>query len=487
MPGSPLRTRAAAAAGAAVLVLMAAAAAAQEPAEVIAAPEGRTHLAVTLYNQGAGLVFDRRALELPAGRSAVVFPGLPQEARGDALLVLGPDGAPGPIAVHRQRLDGRLPDTDTLLAASLGREIGVERLDPATGAVAETVRARVLAAPPAALFEIGGRVYTELPGRPVFDALPPGVTARPAWRATVEAADALPALTLGYLTGGLSWRAAYVATLSADGDRLALDGFATLRNDTLTAFPADSVKLVAGDVARVEEPDGPQGAKGMVMMEMARAAAAPAPADAAREQLGAFHLYTLDGAVTLPAGDSVQAALLSARGVPVETGYRLEGPPQVFFTQSRDTAPVHVETRLTFTNDAESGLGKPLPAGAVRLFRPDGEGLPQLVGADTLDHTGEGREVTLTLGRAFDVTAERVQTDYERLSDRVTETAHRVTLTNARPEPVEVRVVENLPGSWEILQESQAHDKVAAGRAAWTVTVPAKGKADLTYRARTQF
>lgn len=483
MPLPRLARAAACAATVSALALSAAAPAAAQPAEATAPADARETLAVTLYNQGAGIVFDRRAVDLPAGRTRLTIPGLPREAREDGVLLLGHDQS---LTVHDQRLDTRLPTQDVLLAASVGQEITVERLDPATGAVTATQRARVLAGPPAPLFEIDGKIYPELPGRPVFDALPEGVTASPLWRGTVEAAAPASAVTLAYMTGGLFWQADYVAVVGPDGKTLSLDAFATLRNDTGTTLPADTVKLVAGDIARAPEPQPKADGGGVVMMEMARASAPGAP-EAERQQLGAFHLYTLPDPVTLPASSTVQAGLLNARAVPVETEYHLEGQQRVYYTQSQESAPVHVEARLTFRNTDDANLGKPLPAGTVRVFRADADGLPQLVGADTIDHVGEGRDVTLTLGRAFDVTAERTQTDFQRLSDRVTETAHRIILTNGRDEAVDVRVVEMLPGSWEILSASQEHEKVSASEAAWTVTVPANGNATLTYRARTQF
>lgn len=477
----PLRRALAAATCLAAAGLAAPLAAQAQPQQeaVTAAPEAREHLALTLYNQGPALVADRRAVGLPAGESRLVFEDLPQEARPDS-AVLRADGA----SVLVQALDVQPPTEDVLLRASVGQEVTVAI--PTQGGEPVLKRARVLAPPPVALFEIDGQVTTSLPGALRFDGLPAGIRARPAWTGTVAAQAPVTAATLAYMTAGLDWRADYTLGLSPDGGTLSLEALATLTNDTATTFPADTVKLVAGDVARA--PDSVQKAgNAPMMMEMARAASAPMAADAPREQLGAFHLYTLPRPVTLPAGSVVQAALLSAAAVPVETTYRLDGAQQVFFSQDRDSAPVHVETRLTFENVAKDGLGKPLPAGVVRVFRPDASGAPQLVGADRIDHTGEGRPVTITLGRAFDVTAERTQTDFERLSDRVTETAHRIVLRNARPEPVTVRVVESLPGAWEIVEASQPHEALSASRAAWDVEVPASSEAILTYRARVQF
>lgn len=129
----------------------------------------------------------------------------------------------------------------------------------------------------------------------------------------------------------------------------------------------------------------------------------------------------------------------------------------------------------------------PLPGGRVRVLRPDSTGTLRLVGTDTMQHMAEGREVSLTLGRSFDVTAERVQTNFERLSDRVTQTSHRVTLRNGRDEAVTVQVAETIPGDWTMVEESHAHESPSAARATWDIEVPAKGETVLTYTVRTEF
>ena len=78
-----------------------------------------------------------------------------------------------------------------------------------------------------------------------------GLHARPTLVATVEAAAAgRRAVELDYLTGGLSWRADYVAELDAAEARLDLDGWATLGNTSGAAYRDAELRLVAGTVHR---------------------------------------------------------------------------------------------------------------------------------------------------------------------------------------------------------------------------------------------
>lgn len=450
--------------------------------ETATAPErAREALSLTLYDHGGALIADRRAVSLKAGESHLVIDGLPSAA-DPASAFLRAEG----LAVRTQTMEATPPTLAALLAASVGQEITFEITDRDTGAVADTRRARVLSAVPTTLFEIDGRIHTALPGRPVFDSLPNGVHLTPVWSGAVTAEQPVKSVTLSYLTGGLTWGASYVATLSPDGTRLDLDGRATIRNDSGAAFTNADVALVAGEMSRTPMMNKGGMPRGMVAEAMA-SAAPMRMADMAREQLGAFHLYSLEEPVTLPAGAVVQPALLTARGVPVQTEYRLENGNVFVHGRQAEEQVVPVETRLTFDNTADNALGKPLPAGSVRVLRPDSSGMLRLIGEDQVDHMAEGREVSLTLGQAFDVTAERVQTDFERLSDQVTSSAHRITLRNARDEAVSVRVVETLPGDWKMVEESQPHEKASAARAAWTIEVPAKGEATLSYTVRTEF
>jgi hypothetical protein len=134
----------------------------------------------------------------------------------------------------------------------------------------------------------------------------------------------------------------------------------------------------------------------------------------------------------------------------------------------------------------------PLPKGVVRVYKKDSSNNAQFVGEDRIDHTPKNETVRLKLGEAFDITASKKQTSFEKSSgsgryNYIFEEAFEVVLKNAKSEAVEVKVVEPIPGSWEILSESQKHIKAAANTAIWKVSVPAEGSATLTYRVKVKY
>jgi len=148
-----------------------------------------------------------------------------------------------------------------------------------------------------------------------------------------------------------------------------------------------------------------------------------------------------------------------------------------------------VNVFLAFKNDKASNLGLPMPRGVVRIYKRDSKGKALFVGEDRMDHTPEGNDVRLRMGKAFDVTAERRQVDYDpRVYGRNTyESEHEITLKNARPKAVTVIVREAIGGKWEMLRKTHDFTKVAANLAEWRINVPGKGRTVLRYRVRVTY
>jgi len=440
-------------------------------AEVAVGPEARSGLAVTLYRDLA-FVRDLRRATLAQGANELAFPGVSRLLQPETVQL----GAPGARVVER-RFEADVLTPARLAAAAVGQRVRVVRTNPQTGA--ETIElAEILAAEDGVVLRIGDRVETAHPGRLVFDALPPGVRARPTLTAVVESLRAGPAeLELGYLTGGLSWRADYVASLDASGRRMALELWATVANDSGADYPGARLALIAGEVARVQPPVTPF-ARGVVAMA---AEAAPGVVEA---PAGDYRRFTIDRPVDLVRGAHTQVALLSAAEVPVERLYRLAGTPAMT-RPAPSPAPQPVEVRIAFANSEAGGLGLPLPAGTLRVYSAGADAA--FLGEAPLPATPRDERAELLIGRAFDVTARRSVTDYREEGPRnalTIETAHRIVLSNAKAEAVTVEVVETMPGEHRILEESQRREALSALQYLWRVAVPAGGSATLTYRVR---
>jgi hypothetical protein len=300
--------------------------------------------------------------------------------------------------------------------------------------------------------------------------------------AVVDAvATASDSADLSYLTSGLTWRADYVAELNADTTAIDLSAWATVTNTAGTDFPEATLKLIAGDINRAAP--APEMMRAMAMESRSQVMAD----DVREESLAAFHLYSIDSPVTLINQQIKQLSLLSVSRVAVHTDLVSRGDNFALRrSMNGQLRTAQAARSLVFYNTEEQGLGTPLPSGTVRVYGQDSSGALQLLGEDGLSHTPVGQEARVTLGRDFDVKVEREQTEFLRASDSITISAHKITVSNAKNEPVTVRVVEAMQGDWEVIEESAPHTKIQAS-AEWQVDVPAGSSAEVAYRARVRF
>ena len=207
----------------------------------------------------------------------------------------------------------------------------------------------------------------------------------------------------------------------------------------------------------------------------------------AREQLFEYHLYSLNRPTTLQDNQTKQVALLSAVRVPVRKEYRLAGQDWYYRGAQSDLGRKHKVTVFVEFDNKGGDLGQPLPKGIVRVYKKNSRGNALFIGEDRIDHTAKNEVVRLKLGDAFDVKASRKQTSFRKIAgspNAVYESAYSIELANAKDVAVTVKVVEPVPGDWEMISESQKHAKGDAHSAVWLVTVPAQGKATLDYSVR---
>lgn len=438
-------------------------------ADTVLAPADRAGLALTVTQDDTALVRDRRTAALEPGPQVLVVEGVARLARdGSAML-----SATG-LAVHDQAFQVGGIDAGGLLAAAVGQEVTVVWRDGA-GAEREE-RARVVAAGSPPVFQVGGKVVAGAPVRILYDAVPPEMRARPAYRATVAVEQGgKRELELSYLTSGLSWQADYVAELAPAADKLALSAWATLANNAGADFPEARLQLLAGDVNTAGGDGNRPRALRMEKALMATAAMPPS-----REVAEAYHLYTLSRPVSLRDGERKQVSLLAPQNLSVERQLILDPVPGLAWRdRAADPAPQHPLAVLRLKNGSE-----PLPAGTIRVFQRARDGGAIFLGEDHLAATPAGNEARVALGRAFDVTARRSQTDFNQVAADITEAQWQVRLSNAGDSPAQVVVRESFDGDWLVLEESAPHKKENAFTAAWTVKVPARGETVLTYRAR---
>ena len=455
-----------------------------------AAPESTTTIndqqgvAVTIYNENLALIKDTRKVKLSDGVN--------QLAWRDVSALIRPETASLRNLTHatdffliEQNFDFDLLSPQKLLEKYVGQTVTVLRSHPTTGAdIRED--AIVLATNDGVVLKFADRIETGTPGRIAYKNVPANLRDRPTLVVNLNAGQAATdTLELSYLSGGLNWRADYVAELSKNDDQLDLNAWVTLNNTSGASYPNAKLQLVAGDVNRVQEAVMDSMERGQVML------AAKAP-QMAEESLFEYHLYTLDRPTTIAEKQTKQVALMSATHVPVVKEFLLRGADYYYRSSYGDVGQkMKVGVFVEFENKG-AGLGIPLPKGIVRVYKKDAAGNAQFVGEDSIDHTPKHETIRLKLGEAFDVTADKNQTSFEKIAgtsryNYISESAFEIILKNAKDTPVTVKVMEPIPGDWQMLSESHSHKKAASNTAVWQVNVPANGKTKLAYKVRVRY
>jgi hypothetical protein len=465
-------------------------------------------VAVTIYNDELALIKDVRQVVLDVGANRLALRDVSARMRPET-AALRNVVRPGAFDLLEQNFDFDLLTPAKLLEKYVGQTVRIVKTNPRTGV--ETVEsAQVLAAPQGpqvfagpqgpqvfaamqgVVLKIGDRIETGAPGRIVFDGVPATLRDRPTLVAELNNRQpGAQTLELTYLSGGLSWQADYVAELAADDASLDLNGWVTLTNRSGTTYRNAKLQLMAGEVNRT-----PPDLRAMAnQMDRSRAMVvqAPSPPPMKQESFFEYHLYTLGRPTTLADNQTKQVALLNAAKVPVRKELVLNGSDTYYRSSVGDIGQkLKTGVYVEFANSEGARLGQPLPKGVVRVYKRDSAGNAQFIGEDRIDHTPKNEKVRLKLGEAFDVTADKKQTDFKRREPNnpasyAFESAYEVVVRNAKTEAVSVTVREPVPGDWNMLEESKPHTKVAAGTAEWRVDVPAGGATTLRYRVLVRY
>jgi len=300
----------------AALAVAGAQAAQQETASTLADQQS---VAVTIYNEDLALIKDTRRVTLTAGTNSLALREVSGRMRPETASLRSLTH-PGALSLLEQNFDFDLLTPAKLLEKYVGRDVRIIRMNPKTGV--ETIEtATVRAANNGVVLKIGDRIETGLPGRIVYDGVPPNLRDRPTLVTELQSGRAgSQTVELSYLSGGLAWKADYVAELNAADSALDLNGWVTLTNTSGTAYPNARLQLVAGNVNRVRD-EMRLAAKASAM----RAAEAPAARQMTQESLFEYHLYTLQRPTTIADNQTKQVALLSASSIPVKKELVLQG------------------------------------------------------------------------------------------------------------------------------------------------------------------
>jgi hypothetical protein len=422
-------------------------------------------LAVTVYNSNLGVVKDVREINLNSGLSTISITDV-------AKLI-------DPTSVHI-KLDGEvieqnyqydLVSLDKILQKYVDKEISL------VSEANELVEGKLLSA-------MGGQIVLEkkdggllmIPSvnkyRFSVGSLPEGLITKPTlvWQLNSNKSGNQD-VEISYQTQGMNWHAEYVAVLNTDDTKLDLNSWVSVDNNSGTTFKNAKLKLVAGDVNRVQ--DNRRLYKGREQIDMVMSEAAAPQFE--EKEFFEYHIYNLQRPTTLAQNETKQISLFESQNVDANKKY--------FYRSTGYNTNGKINVIVEFSNKEEQNLGVPMPKGKVRVYKSDGESI-EFVGEDLIDHTPKNETVKLKIGDAFDILAEEKQVNHKKITNRVFEQDFEVKIKNRKNEKVTVEVERYLGLNWEILSSSLEYKKKNAQTITFQVPVKKDDETILTYKVR---
>jgi hypothetical protein len=445
--------------------------------------DSQKEVAVTVYNQNLGLVKDRRVLTLSKGMTHLEFMDVASGIDPTTVHIRSLTN-PDALAVHEQNYEYDLLSPEKLLEKYVGKEVKLYEINPETGAENE-VSATILSTQ-------GGLVYKTKRGityRPskggldvyqrwFFPGLPENLISEPTLVWLLESGmKGNQDIEVSYLTSGINWKADYVGLLNEDDTSMDISGWVTIDNKSGATYNNARLKLVAGEIHRAESRALYREKRAQ---DLSYAAGRPQFEEKAFFE---YHLYTLDRKTTIKENQTKQMTLFDAPGVTITKEYIFKGGGY-YYGRSVEPVKDKVGVYLKIDNKKAAGMGLPLPAGIVRVYKEDTDGSIQFLGEDRLDHTPVDETFEVKIGNAFDIVAERTQTDYRKIAERVYESAYEIVVRNHKKTGIRVNVLETIPGDWQILESSHKYEKKKSNQVKFLVSVSAGKEAKLTYKVR---
>ena len=421
---------------------------------------------------GYGVVRETRPITLEKGENTLRFADV--AAGIDPTTVAFQSLTDAATAVLEQNYEYDLVSPEKLLEKYVGKKVTLRR--SGEGGKEEVIEGELLANDGGNLvLKAGGqvRVISRQGISEVALADAGGLITQPTlvWKLSTDAGGKQMA-RVTYQTDGLTWRADYNFVIAPDDAAVDVSAWVTLLNESGKSYPNAALKLVAGDVQRIQPPQ--QG-------YASRARLLPV-ADAAKEATGfqeksffEYHLYTLGRRTSLGDNSTKQIELFPpVANVPAEKIFVYYGLPERYRTLAYNNSPntdrdlgtemnKQVDTYLQLTNAEKNGMGMPLPAGRIRVYKRDpADGSQEFIGEDVIGHTPREEKVRIKLGSAFDLVGERRQTDFTvNAGGHVITESFEIKLRNRKKEPVTILVKENLFRwlNWEITASSDKWEK----------------------------
>lgn len=434
---------------------------------LIAEDSNQKSVSVTVYNSNLGVIKDFRELDISSGVSTIKLTDVAQRI--------------DPTSVHI-KLDGEVFEQNYQYDLVSLQKILHKYVDKNIQLIAENgnlVEGKLLSA-------FGGQLVIEksdggllmLPNLNKYQIsvgqLPDGLITKPTlvWKVNANKSGKQD-VEVSYQTSGMNWHTEYVAVLNENDTKMDLNSWVSIDNNSGATYTDAKLKLIAGDVNRVNTPPKNYARKSNIMYEVASI-----DEGFVEKEFFEYHIYNLERPTTIANNETKQISLFEASNIDIEKKYIYKSNSHGYGSKDGKVAVF-----VKFKNDKASNLGVPMPKGKVRLYKSDGESI-EFIGEDLIDHTPKNETLDLKVGDAFDIVAEEKQTDHKKISNRVYEQEYEITLKNRKSEDVVVEVERYLGYNWIMLNTNIDYKKESATQITFQVPIKADDEIVLKFRVR---
>ena len=425
---------------------------------------------VTIYNDNFALIKDTKSFNIKKGQQKIEINDVASKIDPTSVLPKFISNS-NEIAILEQNYDYDSVNSSKLLEKYIGSDIFIERYLPNSNK--EKISGTLLSVQGGIIIKTkDDRIVINPQGEIILPKMQEGLMLKPTLSWLIDSkVSGKKELELTYKTTGFSWVADYVAILDKDDKNIDLTTWVTINNTSGATYSNAKLKLIAGDVNTVKEAINTS----RLMLAKKVAMAENFENNLQEKSFFEYHIYELSRTTNLKNNEKKQIEFVSIKNVPAEKKY-------VYESSKNDKVVV----KLEFRNNKKSKLGIPLPKGKVRVFKNDGDNL-ELVGEDKKNHTAENEDVSLMLGNAFDITAQKIRTNsVSNSSSKKSEESFEITLKNAKLDPVKVNVIESFYGwsNWKITDSSLEYNKKNSNQICFVVEIPAKSEKKVTYKVK---
>ncbi|MBS1718075.1 MAG: DUF4139 domain-containing protein [Armatimonadetes bacterium] len=453
---------------------------------------------VTVYNQGFALVKESRTISLKKGRQEIAIEDVPSQIQPTSVGIRPMSGPMFSVLEQNYQFDLISP------AAILNKAVGKKVRYVRTVAGKRDVLEGTLLSSPTSVVPNGegqnyvyngmvirtddGRIVLNPEGEIEVAEIPEGLISVPTLKWDVLSDDSGSAnMELSYLTNGMSWEANYVLVLGDPGKNSNLQGWVSMTNNSGATYKDATLKLLAGDVNVVKQ----RFMAGAASRAKAQMAEDQSGLGFAEQQLFEYHLYTLQRPATIRNNEIKQLSLLESSDIHPKKRILIDSMADFgdYYPSEGEvgTGKITPLVKVEFKNTKENGLDMPLPMGKFRIYQRDKSGSVQMLGEDQIQHTPRKETVSLTVGRVFDIVANRTRKSYHRLSSTAYEETFEIEVRNRKETAEHAEVIERHWGDWKITDENMAHTKPSAFVAKFDLDLAANETKTIRYTVVTRW